>query len=196
MRRPKRPTAQSWAQENEPYSSASRWLHLSTLVLFLILVVTGTILYIGPLEAAIGERSLLATVHVYAGVGVLFPFLISLIYLPPTSQTRAMLSELSRWNDADRAWMEAFPSVKGPKAARFNAGQKIYANFNLGALVVMVGTGLIMGAYIPLDIGLRQGATFVHDIGAFALTAFFLGHLYMALTHPTSMRHMFARTNR
>lgn len=166
------------------------------MVLFVLLVVTGLILYIGPLEAAIGERSLLATIHIYAGVGVLFPFLISLISLPPTSQTRLLLRELSRWNDADRAWMEAFPSVKGPKAARFNAGQKIYANFNLGALVVMVGTGLIMGAYIPLSIGLRQGATFVHDIGAFALTFFFLGHLYMALTHPASMRHMFARPNR
>ena len=54
---------------------------------------------------------------------------------------------------------------------KFNAGQKLNANFQLGGILMMLSTGLVMRFANHLADPLRTGATFVHDWMAYAILA-------------------------
>ena len=73
---------------------------------------------------------------------------------------------------------------------KFNAGQKLNANFQLGAILVMMLTGSVMRFANHWPIEWRTGATFVHDWIAYAILAVVLGHVYMANRDPEAMRGM------
>jgi formate dehydrogenase subunit gamma len=79
---------------------------------------------------------------------------------------------------------------------KFNAGQKLYAAVVAGSILVFLGTGLIMYLGQDLDIpdDYRTGASFVHDLLAFALFVGVCGHLWMASHDPTARAGM--RTGR
>jgi formate dehydrogenase subunit gamma len=73
---------------------------------------------------------------------------------------------------------------------KFNPGQKLNAIFVGGSIVVMLATGFIMKWFRFFPIGWRTGATFVHDVLAFAIFAVVIGHILFAVTHPASLRSM------
>jgi formate dehydrogenase subunit gamma len=170
-------------------------MHHATALSLIVLLITGAILYIGPLGAAVGDRGLIASIHIYVGVFSLLPVLSALGHSRHVSPTKDALVALSRWTDADRRWIARLPRLDGPRSSRFNAGQKLNANTNFAGLLLMLLTGLIMASYLPVSIATRQGATFIHDLIAFLLASAFLGHLTMALTHSDSLRAMFGRAH-
>lgn len=178
-----------------PFPSAFRTMHHATALSLIVLLVTGAILYIGPLGVAVGDRSLIVSIHIYVGIFSVLPVLSALVHSRGVSPTKNALVSLSRWTDADRRWIERLPKLDGPRSSRFNAGQKLNANTNFAGLLLMLLTGLIMASYLPVSIATRQGATFIHDLIAFLLAFVFLGHLTMALTHPVSLRAMFGSTH-
>ena len=49
---------------------------------------------------------------------------------------------------------------------------------------IVFGLLLIAPLRVNLPVGLRQGATIVHDLFTFGLLALLGGHLWLALTHP------------
>jgi formate dehydrogenase subunit gamma len=55
---------------------------------------------------------------------------------------------------------------------------------------VLFGTGLLLiaPARIDLPVGMRQGATIVHDIFTFGVLTLLAGHLWLAVRHPEA-RH-------
>ena len=63
---------------------------------------------------------------------------------------------------------------------KFNAGQKLYAAFVIGAIPVMLMTGGVMRWYDPFPLAWRTGATFVHDWIATILLFTIVGHIVMA----------------
>ncbi len=69
-------------------------------------------------------------------------------------------------------------------------GQKLNTNAIGGLLAVLFVSGLILrwGNFLP--VGVRTGATFVHDEFAFVLVAEVIGHVGFALTHPPALRSM------
>lgn len=98
---------------------------------------------------------------------------------------RADVARLSRFAPVDRAWLRAVRTRTAYRpAGKFNAGQKLYAQWTLGSMLVMLGTGLLMWLTHLAPPSLRPGATFVHDWLAWAVAAVTAGHIWMAVRDP------------
>jgi formate dehydrogenase subunit gamma len=54
----------------------------------------------------------------------------------------------------------------------------------------MLATGFMLKWFRFFPVSWRTGATFVHDVFAFAIFAVVFGHILFALTHRESMRSM------
>jgi formate dehydrogenase subunit gamma len=153
-------------------------VHATFAVLVLIAVGTAAVLYVDSLSVLVGRRSTMATVHLWAGLLIPVPLALGLL----SRQFRADVASLERWGPDDSRWLRSPDRRSGAiPVDRFNAGQKVNAAFTVGAVLVLLGTGTIMGSLIgPWPDDLRTGATFVHDWTAFGLTAAIAGHLWFA----------------
>lgn len=178
------------------FDAVERTVHWINAVLFLILVFTGAVLYLEPLQAVIGRRALVQDIHLYCGIALPVPVLIAVAGYWGKSFRRD-LKRLNRWSGNDRRWLARalrgrYPLPKSLTAGvgKFNAGQKLNAAFVAGAGLVMLGTGLIMHFYHPWPLSWRTGATFVHDWLALFVGFVIIGHIGMALRDSDSLRSM------
>lgn len=176
-------------------------MHWVNATLFGILVVTGAVLYLQPLSAAVGRRALVENIHLYCGLALPVPLLIAL----SGSWGRALRADLrrfNRWSKTDRDWLRSlfYPGpvrrrhMAAMKVGKFNAGQKLNAAFIAGAGLVMLATGVILKWYHPWPLSWRTGATFVHDWLSLAVGLVIIGHIGMALRDPDALRSMFSGT--
>jgi formate dehydrogenase subunit gamma len=166
---------------------AQRWVHRATGLLMGIVMATAAILYFGPLSVLVGRRALMENIHVYCGIALPVPVLLG--YLDKAF--RDDVKVLSRWMPVDREWLRSSDRRAGRlKVGKFNAGQKLNASFIWGAILVMLGTGLVMRFAFHWPVQWRTGATFVHDWLAYAIFAVVIGHIYMAFRDPKARRGM------
>lgn len=174
------------------FTVAEKWIHRGTAWLMGIAIVTAAFLYLPALAELVGRRRLLVIIHEWAGVLLPLPLLAGLF----SRAFRADLGRLNRFATYDKRWLSrALRRVPGPRpSGKFNAGQKLYASFMAGAVLVMVGTGLIMWfpEYSPLVF--RTGSTFVHDWLALIIGVLVIGHIWMAVRDPEARRGL--RTGR
>src|SRR5579884_1524046 len=169
------------------FTRSQRWVHRSTAILMGICLLTAAVLYIGPLSTLVGRRGFVEWVHVAAGLALPVPFLLSLA----SKAMRADIRVLNRFTASDWRWLRARDRRSGRiPVGKFNAGQKLNANFQLGAILVMLLTGSVMRFANHWPIAWRTGATFVHDWLAYALLAVILGHIYMAVRDPFALGGM------
>ncbi len=174
----------------ERFSRAERRVHRATAALMGVCVATAACLYVPELAELVGRRHLLVTVHEWSGLLLPAPFLLGLA----SPAFRADLRRLNRFGRHDRVWLRAAlrrdrrPASR--PAGKFNAGQKTFAAWLAGAVLVMLGTGLLMWftGFAPLV--WRTAATFVHDWLALALGIVIAGHVGMALADPEARRGM------
>ncbi len=176
------------------FDKAERTLHWVNATLFLIVMGTAAILYIGPLSAAVGRRELIRTIHVWTGIALPVPVLLTLASGRWGAGFRADVTRLNRWTQDDRRWFRSFGRDPYVRLGKFNPGQKLNASFVAGVIVVMLATGSIMKwfGYFPVD--WRTGATFVHDWVAIALFAVVIGHIGIAFSDPDSLGSMLKGT--
>ncbi|MDH6144411.1 formate dehydrogenase subunit gamma [Kitasatospora sp. GP30] len=169
------------------FTRAERWVHRCTSALMLLCIATAACLYLPQLAVLVGRRRLVTTVHEWAGLLLPVPLLLGLA----SRALRRDLGRLNRFAPYDREWLRAvlWRSYHRP-AGKFNAGQKLYAGWIAGAVVVMLGTGLLMWFTGLAPLAWRTGATFVHDWLALAVGVVVLGHLWMALQDPEARRGM------
>jgi formate dehydrogenase subunit gamma len=168
------------------FTSGERWIHLSFGALMGVCILTAAMLYWGPLSTLVGRRDLVETVHFIAGLLLPLPLVIGAV----TSRAfRADVRRLNRFLPGDGAWLRssnrrngAFPSGK------FNAGQKLNSAFTLGALLVLLSTGLMLHYFTLFPDSISTGATFVHDVFAAAVVVVSAGHLWMAWQDPEARR--------
>ncbi|MER6560845.1 cytochrome b/b6 domain-containing protein [Streptomyces sp. NPDC001027] len=176
------------------FSRAERWVHRTTALLMGVCVVTAACLYIPELAQLVGRRELVVRVHEWAGAALPVPVLAGLA----SRAFRADLRRLNRFGPYDRRWLRAVlrrdKRRESRPAAKFNAGQKIYAAWIAGATLVMLGTGLLMWFTHLTPIMWRTSATFVHDWLALTVGIVLAGHIGMALGDPEARRGM--RTGR
>jgi formate dehydrogenase subunit gamma len=166
------------------FSTAERMVHRATGYLMLLCLVSAACLYFGPLALLVGRRHLMVTVHEWSGISLPLPTLLGLL----SPAFRADLRRLNRFAVYDRQWLRAVRRRrKAPEArpaGKFNAGQKLYAGWIAGAVLVMMFTGLLMW-FMGLLPGIsRTSAIFVHDILAWAITFVLLGHMRKAFEDP------------
>ncbi|MFJ4675527.1 MULTISPECIES: cytochrome b/b6 domain-containing protein [unclassified Kitasatospora] len=176
------------ADRRPRFTRAQRWTHRATAALMLTCLATAACLYLPPLAQLVGRRRLVAGLHEWCGLLLPVPLLLSLA-------SRAMRRDavrLGRFTAADRTWLRTVRRRRlGPRpAGKFNAGQKLYAQWTLGTTLVMLGTGLLMWFTGLAPAVWRTGATFVHDWFALAVAVVVLGHLRMAHQDPEARRGM------
>ncbi|MFZ6005721.1 MAG: cytochrome b/b6 domain-containing protein [Actinomycetota bacterium] len=171
------------------FDRAERWLHWANALLFLVLLATGMILYVGSLSALVGRRVLVKDVHVISGL--LLPLPLLLAYAGRwRGGLRRDVRRFARWSRDDTRWLTSLGRRGRERMGKFNAGQKINAIFVAGCIPLMLATGAIMRWFEPFPLDWRTGATFVHDWLALILLAVVVGHIGKALSEPVALRAM------
>lgn len=172
------------------FTPAQRWVHRTTAWLTLTCVATAACLYVPQLAELVGRRHLVRDVHIWSGLLVPGPLLLGLA----SRALRADLGRLNRFGPHDRRWLRAALRRDRRAASRpadkFNAGQKTYAAWIAGAVLVLLGTGLMMWFTGLTPLVWRTAATFVHDRLALAVGIVLAGHIGKALADPESRRGM------
>jgi formate dehydrogenase subunit gamma len=184
------------------FDRVERAAHWSTASLFGVLMLTGAALYAGPISTLVGQREVMRTVHVGAGILLPVPLLIGLAGRWGRA-LRGDLRRLGRFDDEDRRWLRR-ATRDDARLGKFNPGQKLNAAFLGSAIVVMLGTGIVLKWFSLFSLDTRTGATFVHDWVAIGIWISVLGHILLALRDPVALGGMlhgavtarWARTNR
>ncbi len=170
-----------------------RVAHWLTAIGFLILVFTGAALYIPALVGFVGRRVLVVRIHVDSGLALPLPLIISLAGSWGKG-LRADLGRLNRWSRDDKEWLRRsahWEPTDKLATGKFNAGQKLNAAIVGGVMIVMLMTGSVLHWPYYWALSWRTGATFVHDIVGIAFFVVVVGHIGMALTHPSALRSIF-----
>jgi formate dehydrogenase subunit gamma len=170
------------------FDAVTRVAHWVTAIFAGVLLITGSILYVPELEAMIGRREILATIHVWCGLLLFVPVLVGVVAGRAGRGLRADLVELGRWDDTDRRWLRR--RTRDLPAGKFNGGQKLLAALLGGAFAAQLLTGALMHWNHPFPDDWRTGATFVHDWAYLAIVALVAGHILKALQDPDAMRGM------
>jgi formate dehydrogenase subunit gamma len=181
---------------NEPrdlvrFDVTERLVHWSLGAIVITLIVTGLFLYIPALALSIGHRALIENIHVYVGITLPAPLVVGLVG-PWRKGLAADVKRLNRWAPGEAAWFHrARPGERRPRLGKFNPGQKLNAAVLAGALAAMLVTGVMMRWAPPSLITAQTGATLVHDGFFLVIGILVVGHILMALAHPSALRSMF-----
>jgi formate dehydrogenase subunit gamma len=171
------------------FDGVERLAHWSLALLFAILMLTAVPLYVGSVAQLVGRRALLAEIHSWCGVALPVPLIVSLLG-PWGRGLRRDVRRLNLWTPDERRWLRSLGRYPVVEPGKFNAGQKLNAAFTAGVILAMLVTGSVMHWYKPFPVNWRTGATFVHDVIAFAVFAVVIGHICFALTHREALRSM------
>src|SRR3954447_17997247 len=162
------------------FDRTERVVHWSNATLFITLMLTGAVLYVGQLSVLVGRRELIERIHVLAGLALPAPVLVGLV-LRSGRALRDDVRTLSRWIPDDRRWWHRRTRDRA-QLGKFNPGQKLNATFVAAAIVVMLASGSIMYWFRFFTNDVRTGATFVHDWFAFGVWLAVVGHIGFALS--------------
>lgn len=182
-----------WTMANRQvlrFDRVERAAHWANAVLFAILMATALPLYFVQVENLVGRRGLIAEIHLWSGVALPIPLLISSAG-PWGARLRHDVRRINIWTTAELRWLWSLGRKTLPEADKFNPGQKLNALFTAGAIVVMLGTGSILKWFRFFPVSWRTGATFVHDVVAAALFLLVFGHIAFAVKHRDALRSMF-----
>ncbi|MDA8292209.1 MAG: cytochrome b/b6 domain-containing protein [Actinomycetota bacterium] len=180
------PAGRGWVLRFDAVERAAHWANAS---LFLVLVATALPLYFPAVEAVVGRRALVADVHTWCGVALPVPLALALAG-PWGARLRRDLRRMNRWGADELRWLRSAGTRPVAHADKFNPGQKLFAAFTAGSILVMLASGAVLRWFRPFPLGFRTGATFVHDVLATAIVVAIVGHVLVALAHPSSLRSM------
>jgi formate dehydrogenase subunit gamma len=166
------------------FSRTERVLHWANALFFLFLLATGLILYLPSLAVEVGRRPLVQSVHFWSGVawiGVLAAIVLG-------GDRRGIVRaarEIDSFDGDDARWLtHRKPAPQG----RFNAGQKINTALTAAFTILFFVSGLLLW-FGERNTSLRFASTVVlHDGLMYVSLALLVGHLYLAVIHPTT-RH-------
>jgi formate dehydrogenase subunit gamma len=169
------------------FTRAETWVHRSLNILMAVCVFTAACLYFPPLSEIVGRRRLVVTVHEWSGILLPVPLVIGLV----SRALRSDAKRLGRFFPHDWKWLRfaaRYRRRESSLAGKFNAGQKLFAAFAAGAVLIMIGTGLIMWFPLLTPLSWRTGATFVHDWLALLIATVITGHVWLATSDPEARR--------
>ncbi|HEX4519821.1 MAG TPA: cytochrome b/b6 domain-containing protein [Gaiellaceae bacterium] len=166
------------------FSRTERTLHWANAVFFFFLLATGLILYLPSLAVDVGRRPLIQSLHFWSGIA--WVVVLALIVL---GGDRRGIARTAREVDGfDRDDLRFLTGRKPAPQGRFNAGQKLNTVLNAAFVVLFLVTGLLLW-FGERNTELRFASTVVlHDGLMYVSLALLVGHLYLAVLHP-STRH-------
>jgi formate dehydrogenase subunit gamma len=152
------------------FSRTERAVHWVNAVCFLYLLATGLILYLPRLSSAVGRRPLIKDLHFWGGIG----WIGALALVALLGDRRGLL----------RTWRE----LETLRHDRFNVGQKVNALLNAAFVVLFLASGLLLWLG-ERNTRFRWASTVtLHDALLYTALVLLVGHLYLAVIHPTT-RH-------
>lgn len=166
-----------------------RVLHWANAALFLVLMATAAILYVGPLSTLVGRRVLVRNLHVWTGLLLPVPYLVARIG-PWSAALRADVRRLARFDAHDRRFVRSLGRDRSARLGKFHPGQKLNAAFTAGSIPVLLMTGVVMRWFEPFPLEWRTGATFVHDWVALGLYVTVAIHIFKATSDREVMGAM------
>jgi formate dehydrogenase subunit gamma len=168
------------------FTPGERWIHGSFGTLMGVCILTAAMLYWAPLSTLVGRRDVVERVHFTSGLLLPLPLLVGAL---ASRAFRADVRRLNRFLPGDWRWLRAHDRRNGSyPSGKFNAGQKLNSAFVLGAVLVLLATGLMLHWFSVFPDQIRTGATFVHDSFAAAVVVVTAGHLWMAWREPQARR--------
>ena len=170
------------------FDPVQRGAHWANALLFGILILTALPLYFGGLGDVIGRRHLVAQIHLWSGIALPVPLILSFLG-PWGARMRRDARRINRWTREEIRWLRTF-GRSDTDLDKFNPGQKLNALFTVGVIVIMLVTGSMLQWFRFFPVSWRTGATFVHDFFAFAAVFVIIVHIALALSHRDSMRSM------
>jgi formate dehydrogenase subunit gamma len=164
------------------FSRVERLLHWVNALGFFFLLVTGLILYLPSLSVLVSRRQTIQGLHFWSGVGWLVA--LTAVMLLGGRRLLATARELEQFDRDDLRWLRGRRAPQG----RFNAGQKVNAALTAAFTILFGVSGLLLW-FGEQDTRLRFASTVIlHDGLMYVSLALLVGHLYLALIHP-STRH-------
>ncbi len=171
------------------FDYVQRAAHWVTAALFGTLMFTAIPLYFGSFFGVVFPRHLIEMIHLWTGLALPIPIIVAVLG-PWGRGMRRDLRRVNAWTRQEIRW--ALSRGRTPlDADKFNPGQKLNTIFIGTSILVMLVTGSMLQWFRFFSVPLRQGATFVHDVFAFAIFAVVIGHIYMAITHRDALRSIF-----
>ncbi len=167
-------------------SIALHWVHSAA---FIILVVTGLLLYV---PAFGGAASGGATRLLHRIAAVLFGAA-PLIYAVTNPRSAwHFIKESFRWGRADVGWVKAAPDYyfggdedKMPPQPHINTGQKMWQLIVILSSAVFLVTGALVWFFgTGLPTGFISWCVVVHDVAFIVVLLMFLVHVYLGSIHP------------
>ena len=175
--------------EVERYRKPTRILHWIHSGSFVILFLTGLVLFLPPL-ASLAEDSWTRLIHRIASV----IFVIIPLWYLLTNWTASWKSikEAFDWGAADIGWLKAAPRYyflndeeTMPPQEHMNTGQKMWWFMVIVFGLIFLVTGVIMWFFKETAPGaLLQWMVFIHDIAFIATGCMLFVHIYLSVAHP------------
>ena len=159
---------------------ALHWVHSAG---FLAMLATGLVLYLPVLSEAVARRNLIKNLHLFAALAWALAILL-VVALGDRRRLAADWRELESLDADDRRWLRGRRAPQG----RFNAGQKLNALLTASFAVLFAASGFFLWLGERDHRFLLDGTGTVHETVTLASVALLVGHLYLAVIHP-STRH-------
>jgi formate dehydrogenase subunit gamma len=166
------------------FTLTERLLHWVHAAAFFVLLGSGLVLYLPSLSRTISRRPLIKDIHVWTAVAWGGAILLIAVLGNRRALART-IREVDQFDRDDRSFL--LGRLDAPQG-RFNAGQKVNAILTAAFAVLFAVSGFLLW-YGERDTRFRlPGTVFLHDTLMYLSLALLVGHLYLALIHP-STRH-------
>ena len=156
------------------------WVHASA---FFALLATGLILYLPALSTLISRRQLVKNVHIWVAVA----WAVALVVIFIAGNRRRLIAdwrEIETIDRDDRRWLRGRRVPQG----RFNAGQKLNAILTVAFALLFALSGFFLWLGERDHRFIFAGTGTVHDALTFLSVGLLVGHLYLALIHPSTRK--------
>jgi len=187
-------------QEVEKYRKPTRVIHWIHAGAFLLLFITGLIMFI-PGLSALAEGGWTRLVHrIGAAIFVIIPILY--LVINPKSVGRGFKQAFT-WGSGDMGWLKAAPryyflgdTQNMPPQGIMNTGQKLWWLITIvfGVISAITGAGLWFAKTSAPPEALQR-MTLAHDIAFIVTGCIFLIHIYLGVFHPAMTESWKAMTS-
>ncbi|MBM3678016.1 MAG: hypothetical protein FJW96_09075 [Actinobacteria bacterium] len=160
---------------------ALHWIHAAA---FLVMLATGLVLYLPDLAAEIGRRNLVKNVHIWTAVAWA-ALIVAIVVLGDRRGLASAWREVQTIDRDDRRWLAR--AGRAPQG-RFNAGQKLNTILTAAFAILLAVSGFFLWLGERDHTFMLDGAGTLHIALTWASIALLVGHLYLAIVHPTT-RH-------
>ncbi len=172
------------------HSLQARFTHDLTIIMCILLCISGLFVFVPPLAAAVGSDAVFVIRMSHRVFGIVFVVvpLISAI-AAPKGVAHILKNLFHSWDSDDRKWMVLFfpylfmaKWIHMPDQGEVKSGQRFADGMLWLAGLVMAVTGVVLllsTTVVSIDQTVRGGFLFVHDVGFLLIAVFGLAHIFL-----------------